>query len=377
MSKPNSRIACIAILLGLATSGCSTFSFAPPYVDTNYRGKIESHDDCIFTRATAQGGPIQITPDIEGALALADNYEAVYRCSLAAASDGRQIFEVPSLLALVAAGLGGNFGLSEDGRLAAAGGALVYNRANSYFAPAEKAGYLDAALDAVTCVKNRAVGVGFFNTRDPVETNEEAEQLATAIEQTEEVIEEKDEALAEIAQKKAQLAPDAFAALSAAASAESALQSERAALARLRDNLVILQAALQIKNATRTDALTISKETNNGTIEVDVRRQYFQIIAGGLSQIDQVLGRRLRAAGTVTDPQSLATELQALAERSEDQAEQQAEAEGAATNGAAKMARNAGVLSFDSEESKNERLVEIQIDQLETNVQQCVARAKL
>ena len=366
----------LTILLGVLSTGCSTVSFAPPYVDTNYRGKIESHADCVFARDEIGKEPVAINPDILGALALADNYEAVYRCSLAAASDGRQIFEVPSLLALVTAGLGGNFGLSEDGRLAAAGGALLYNRANSYYAPAEKAGYLDAALDAVTCVKNRAVGVGFFDTRDPVQTNAEVEQLETAIADTEGVIEEKRSALAQMKVAEDKIGEEA---LVADIGAEAALIQERDSLINIRNTLMALRSALLIKSAQQENALSITKETTNGVIEIDVRRQYFQIIAGGLSQIDQVLGRRLRAAGTITDPQSLATELQALAERSQNQAREEAEAIAAPTDSAltTKMAEVSGVLKFDSPETKNERVIEIQIDQLDTNVQQCVARAKL
>lgn len=359
-------------MVSVLLTACSTVSFAPPEVDTYYSGRVESRATCDFQRNRNGQKMVEITPDVSGALRLADNYEAVYRCATHTASDGRQIFEVPALLALVTAGLGSSFGLTDDGRLAAAGGALLYNRANSYYAPQQKAGMLDSALDAVTCVKNAAVGVDFFETRDPAPVSTTIDEVDDSIEQVETVIAAKSAQYSGLLEFQKSSGEDMADLIAAQADQIDEFTAMRDALIALRAN-AILQAGSD------DEPLTIHKQTDGGTIKVDVRRQYFQIVAGGLSQIDQVLGRRLRAAGTVIDPQGLATELQALEKQEQEIEDQQEEAANAAINSAgAKMQRDgSGLLTFSDDPAKESRLIELGIDQLQVQIGQCVARAKL
>ncbi len=387
MTTASLKSVCLLTCAALLTSGCSTFRFAPPDVDTNYRTRVDGKVGCDPHRITSTGGKadqssdeVEINRDVDGALNLIENFVAVYRCSAREAADGRQIFEVPSLLSLVVGGIGGNFGLTDDGRLAAAAGSLVYNRANSYYAPQAKAGMLDSALDAVLCMKTASVGINFLDTRLEPERRKTREELQALITLTN----------IELDQAKAQLgalqdkmegsdyesdAPENSAdsnQLAELQAREIALNNHKTALQRLLESIDPEQPAslAQIRPATST----------SGRVEIDFDRQYYELISSGLLSIERILARRLSAAGTGVDVQSLTTELQALVERERQLAAQEREAREAqaGTNaGGNGFTKTNGTMLFDNQTAKDQRLIEIDIDQLQVEVQQCIVRAKL
>nr|WP_294812724.1 hypothetical protein [uncultured Sphingomonas sp.] len=282
----------------LLLSGCTTFSFAPPTVQTDYKVN-KSQAVCAPQAASTD----EITHDFRGARNLIDNFTSAYRCSVAEAADGRQIFEVPSFLALVTAALGPTFGLHDDGRIAAVASAAVLGRANSYYAPREKLPALDAALDAVLCVKTETVGVAFFDTRQG-----DAESVRAAVTQTQQQITGMKLTLAALEAKRATAVGQLKALAStvdASSPARTALIAEltttEAAIRATVDELTKLESALAliVDPATRIAAaapLGIAGVTD-GPVIVSAHEQYFEMVSGALLSIERVLAARLKSMG--------------------------------------------------------------------------------
>lgn len=321
-----------------------------------------------------------ISRDVDGALTLINQFLVSYRCATHQAADGRQIFEVPSLLALAVAAVGPEFGLTGDGRLAAASGAAVYGQANSYYAPQEKATILDSALDAVVCIKTEAVGVGFLDTRAKADQNNEIAQLSNAIGLAQEDEMELENKVAsienELATKTGVLSIDEKGALQAEVAAR------RSDLAEARDRSRRLNAAYAEKLLSRSaqsEALQIRKNLPDGTIYVDVPRQYYELVAGSLFSVERILAGRLNSIQS-SDAAAIAAQLEQLNAKEEENEEAQIKVAGAqvvAGQNTAKLLQADGTLSFEKNEEKNAELIELQISGLKTRMQQCVVRAKL
>ena len=152
--------AAAAILMLL--NGCATTSFAPPSVDLNNKtgfGQSGYTGKCMPTKLKNDNDFIPIVPTVDGAQALIDNFTYVYRCSRNRAADGRQIFEVPSLLVQVGAATALAFGA--PGGIAIGGGAATGTLAagNKYWSPQQKADFYNKALLAVMCIKNESLGL--------------------------------------------------------------------------------------------------------------------------------------------------------------------------------------------------------------------------
>lgn len=162
----------------LALSACATTSFAPPEVQPH---RVIDKGRMFSCNQLNTPGEKVIDRDVLGSIDLIDNFVRAYRCASHEAADGRQVFEIPSMLGLIAAGVGPAFGLSADGALAAATGAAVYGRANSYYAPKEKAKVIDTALDAVLCVKAATLGFDFFDTHDVPPKEKQVEAQADVV----------------------------------------------------------------------------------------------------------------------------------------------------------------------------------------------------
>ncbi|MGH6787692.1 MAG: hypothetical protein ACREBO_12760 [Novosphingobium sp.] len=124
---------------------------------------------------TAQGScsRAEVTEDradnhdsVESPLFLIDNYILAYGCALAEASNGRQLFQIPSHLAALTGVIGGAFGGGRDLALASGIAASTFNSGNAYWAPQDKAVIIDSAYDAILCIRTEAVGIDFIETRD-------------------------------------------------------------------------------------------------------------------------------------------------------------------------------------------------------------------
>jgi len=146
---------CTCILL----TGCSTFSFSPPHI---------SHQKVSTDLASCTNSDgATLGTGFAGAQQLIENYRIGYRCARAEAANGRQIFQVPALLATVTGLVGPSFGLTADGTLAAGASAGFLSGAQSYYVPEEKAKLFNTALEAVACVRTESVGVTHFHRNMP------------------------------------------------------------------------------------------------------------------------------------------------------------------------------------------------------------------
>lgn len=345
----------------LLLSACSTFSFAPPTVQTEFKLAASSSLCGPRARPTAE-----ITKDFRGARSLIDNFTIAYRCSVQEAADGRQIFEVPSFLALVTAAIGPTFGLSNDGRIAAISGASVYGRANSYYAPREKLPALDAALDAVICVKSESIGVPFFDTRQG-----DAEAVRTAIRALQGQITPFTESLVLLEAKRAVTVAE-LAKLEAIADASAAARASLLADLKLTETVIALTKAELEKLAAAlgkivdTGATRLAASPPLGIAGVDdlavvasANEQYFELVSGSLLSIERILGARLKSAGKF-DPAGLQAEIgKTLTEMQE----------------ADNKTRQTPLRGLGDQEKGEE--VRLRVQALQPKLQNCVVRAKL
>lgn len=301
----------LTIVAAATLSGCTTFSFAPPSVQTDYK-MAPSQSVCGHSPTTGS----QIYKDFRGARDLIDNFTTAYRCASREAADGRQIFEVPSFLALVAAAIGPTFGLTNDGRLAAAAAAAVYGRANSYYAPREKMPALDAALDAVLCVKSESIGVAFFDTRAG-----DAERVRAAVINAQGQISKLQGALTTLEtrraaavvelQKLSQVNDSSAAARTAVlaelTSLDASIRSTKAELATLETALNTLVDPKAVGAAALT-GMGIDGVSDDPALVVSLNEQYFEMVSSALLSIERILANRLKSAGKY-DPAGLQAEI--------------------------------------------------------------------
>ena len=346
----------------LALSGCTTFSFAPPPVQADYK-VAPSKTVCGHAAASAT----LISRDYRGARNLIDNFTSAYRCASHEVANGRQIFEVPSFLALVAAAIGPTFGLSDDSRIAALGAASVYGRANNYYAPRDKVPAVDAALDAVICIKSESIGVAFFDTR---QGDTEAARAAITAAQAElsklqtglTTLEVRRVATVAELQKLEQVA-DGSASVRAALSAE--LTIIETAIGSTRTELSALQIALSaIVDPTTVKAAAVTGLGIDGVSDpalvVSVNEQYFEMVSSALLSVERILASRLKSMGKY-DAAGLQAE---IAKQLEDMRAADA-----------KLKPASAFVGLTAPE-KNEE-VKLQVAAIQPRLQSCVVRAKL
>lgn len=134
--------------------GCATTSFAPPSVSLPANmaaGSLGAH--CAFVSSNSVG------KNVEGALQLTINFISSYSCARDQAANGRQVFQIPSFIALVGAATAAAFGAPPDVAIAAGAANQVFTAGNNYYAPAEQAQILRDAVDAFNCINSEAVGI--------------------------------------------------------------------------------------------------------------------------------------------------------------------------------------------------------------------------
>ena len=251
-------------LAGLAISSCTTTSFASPEIEMGY--VMDSVQPGTCTVQAAEGAS-EITPNVAGAHLLIDNFLAGYKCTSREASNGRQSFEVPSFLALVAAGVGGPlYGFSRNEQLAAGAYSAVMGRANSYYAPKEKADLLRTAINGVTCIGNAAVGYDHFDAA--ARQQDGVFNIAAQTTQEEKLIKLIDGQLAEVATalKVANLA-----------------QQEKTRLTARQKELEDLKFALTQQ---------ISRRVQASSIQIDAAFGYFKLVRNALVDVDTAAERQ-------------------------------------------------------------------------------------
>lgn len=378
----------------LFVSGCTTFSFATPKVEVD---KVITDQRPSACGTFASDGSPMIDKNVDGAMELTNNFLRAYRCSAHEAADGRQVFQVPSFFATIVAAVGPTFGLGDDGRIGAAAGAAVLDRGNSYYAPKDKAQVLDSALDAILCVKTEAVGISFFDTTQAKPgggaANAAAVVVQNAAESTEKASKSLDAQANNLRLKRGDLdkqisAPELL------GSAEGG--NKRGVLVKEKSDLdaeltdVVLRkrqldqqasylraesARLALLAAADTQpSFKVTKTVSSGTIEINVQRQYYEMVAASLFSIERVLAQRFSNIGSY-DAAGIAAELKQL---TAEQAEADKKADDAAdTPVAGTPMAVAGAKAFASEAKKNEQLAELSLERLQPRLQQCVVRAKI
>jgi hypothetical protein len=146
-------------------SGCATLSFAPPIVDM--RDKLEAHRNqttfnAVCTPQYVMGGDgqhLMIDQNVDGALALIDNYILTYRCQRDRASEGRQYFDLPSFLSLGGGAAAAAFGAPAAIAIGTGAASAAFGSGKRYYSPVEKSKVLSDGITAMLCIHNEAVGI--------------------------------------------------------------------------------------------------------------------------------------------------------------------------------------------------------------------------
>lgn len=374
------------IFASLALSGCSTFSFAPPRVEAQ---RVLNKSNPTQCSQFAESGAEPISLDVDGAVVLIDHFVEAYRCAAREAADGRQVFQVPAMLALVAAAVGPTFGLDTDGQIAAATGAAVYGRANTYYAPKEKAKILDSAIDATLCVQTASVGVEFFNSNptppksvttavnalreDMTAIGTEVQQLyqeRTALTGRQEAIETLINGLSgDLQNPRVLSARERQAQLSGQiGSVEQTIRLKNAQIEVIRVKL--LEIATMAVNRYAATQLFLEKDLPDGTtVKINVPMAYFRMVSASLLSVDRILSQRLSDVGTF-DAAGLAAEMTQIIE-----AKTKAQADKDAAKKAQPPGGGAATMAFIQQQNAN--VIDLDLKLLQPKLQECVLRAKL
>ncbi|WP_180147681.1 hypothetical protein [Sphingomonas sp. R-74633] len=354
-----------------------TTSFAPPKVVVDRRveaGRLFTCDQ-LDVAGTKDPDSNKITPDIEGSVQLINNYIRAYRCAAHEAADGRQIFEVPSMLGLFVAGVGPALGLSPDAALAASAGAAIYGRGNSYYAPKEKAAVLDSALDAVLCVKAAAVGFDFFDThgaapsvdmaRQEVQEANAAGLRADLTEQTEDV--GKLRIAAEKARVAGLVAPPVDPGIKALLQAHQNTATPQAGVAALD---AAADAKAKEVAATADTLRTVEIELAVLRSRFSAPRVHYEMVSTALLSIERVLAQRFSSIGSF-DSAGIAAEFSQLGEKEKEGTEDKKDLE------TGKLNDDKGGVLTKSDPEYQQRKDKTELDLMQTKLQICVVRAKV
>ena len=142
-----------------ALSGCAVTSFAPPVVNLDKKLAYTGTQSTFYAVCSPKPSVQPIHSDVDGALGLISNYVLTYRCQRDRASEGRQFFEVPSMLATIGGATAAAFGAAPAVAIATGATSAALGAGKTYWAPKDKAQVFNNGLSAILCVQNVAVGV--------------------------------------------------------------------------------------------------------------------------------------------------------------------------------------------------------------------------
>lgn len=163
----------------IALSGCVSTSFAPPEVNIYRQMNSASLTAECRLSGTDTG---DIKHNVDGALWLIHNFVNSYRCSMRAAADGRQPFEIGSFLSLAGSTAAVALGASPDVAIIGSGANSIFTAASKYYSPQEQTEILSSAVDALLCVQTEAVGIAAFESTVAREGEEAAEDGGPSVE---------------------------------------------------------------------------------------------------------------------------------------------------------------------------------------------------
>ena len=356
-----------SVIAIVALSGCSTTSFAPPEVQVDRKITAGRLFSCNQLDVRAD---VEINKDVYGSIDLINNFIRAYRCAAHEAADGRQVFEIPSMLGMLVAGVGPALGLNSDAALVASAGAAFYGRANSYYAPKEKAAVLDTALDAVLCVKAAAVGFDYFDTRGgslPVTTQDIEQAEAEVRDATQELAnaESLQKALAQH-QRGQDISANQLTSIAPLLQQEGASDPATAQSAQIAHALAA--AKLQVARLAETKAeaqATLASLRSS----FDLPRIHYEMVSTALFSIERVLAQRLSNVGNF-DSAGIAAEFEKLAGKEE---EAQDDKKNLEKNNPTKDGKS---LTAGTEEYREEKW-ETELELMQAKLQKCVVRAKV
>lgn len=370
----------------LMLSGCSTYSFAPPEVSLTHRGAgRQASQECLIPA----GSGTALGENVDGALALIDNFIDSYRCTMGLAADGRQAWQLPGFIAL--AGSATAVALGGGANWAIAGGAAnqLFTAGNSYYDSQEQALVLRDALEALSCIQMEAVGMSAFS-RMPRASAAVAEERVNAAEARVEgaeanrqaaelVVAQRDEeavaALNFASQASAQpLTADASGVASAQAAraqAQAQVTETRAAMFSARTRLANAGTALADARERLAEARA---QAEVSAIEVTPERQYFRMVSSALLGVEVAAAQRLSQRGTY-DAEGVRARIADLVEEEEENSEIANNTQ--LPGGSAAMF--AGEMGAAAADVAIQRVIwaQVQLNVLQPKLQQCILRAQV
>lgn len=161
------RLSTIAFV-NFALTGCAATSFAPPIVNLDRELHFDGTQSTFYAICSPKplnDAKSRIDRDVEGALRLISNYVLTYRCQRDRAAEGRQYFEVPSMLSTIGGATAAAFGAPAGVAIGTGAFSALMGQGKSYYAPKDKAQVLSDGLGAILCIQNEAVGVDPYTLR--------------------------------------------------------------------------------------------------------------------------------------------------------------------------------------------------------------------
>ncbi len=385
----------------LALSGCGTYSFGPPEVSLSRR----TPDQDVSQTCLVPAGGAEISHNVDGALALIDNFIGSYRCTMRIAADGRQAWQLPAFLALVSSTTAVALGGGTDWAIAGGAANSIFNAGNAYYNPAEQAEILRDAIEALTCIQTEAVGVEAFarapaTANAPAEAKKDAAETALAaatarVHAAEGAIDLADARMTELANRTSRLQAEAGALI-----AEDATDPERAPrLADAREAIERLETeasaaridmrraenerlrALQVVAAERAALAAAQAEAATlGEIEISAEEQYFNMVSAALLSVEVAAAQRLSRRGSY-DVAGVVAQIEALAKKVQD-AQAEANAGGAETpsdddtTGEGDQRTAMANLFADPAVRNLVTQIRLQLNVMRPKLQQCILRAQ-
>jgi hypothetical protein len=379
------RMPWMAAVSALALAGCSTYSFGPPQVSQSR--KTLNQDVSETCLAPSDG--VRLERNVEGALDLIDNYVGAYRCTLRTAADGRQAWQVPGFLSLIATTMAAALGGGRDWAIAGGSASAMFNAGNAYYDNVGQAAIIQDALKAFSCIQTEAVGVESF-IKVPKVQNAPAEArektaLAT-VDAARERVQSAREAVrgadkratlslnlaSGAAQTANQLGTDAKATPEALLSARQTEETRRAEARQANESLQNAQAGLARADTEHAAALAELSAARDaaatlGAVEVTAEQQYFNMVAAVLQRVEATAAARLSKRGTYK-PEDVVTLIEALAKKA-DEAEEAAKKERQKNmNMSAALSRNDGVVGIMTQ-------ITLELDALRPKLDKCLVHA--
>jgi hypothetical protein len=213
-------------------------------------------------------------------------------------------------------------------------------RANSYYAPKEKANILRGAIDGVLCIKTASVGYDYFNDSPP---EAKGAHLAPETSSEERVIALINEQLAALqAQSKPGISDGE----------KAHIEARQKELSDLKTDMIKIMAQKDIK----------------ASVTIDTSRAYYELVVSALFSVDRVLEKRLSDSGSF-EPAGISAELEKYVKQDVKATEDK--------KGFLGDLQDSNKIRSLTLADAEKQLIDLELDQLQARLQTCVVRAKI